>query len=450
MSQESLHGKWTVSSSDEEDPAPLSLQPVKKEEHPDKDRAISHGKQTTLFNVKQEPEHSPKSDKNKSYMESGHHKPSVSGKTSNKFLGSGSEERKNAPSNEQKRLPFMTSSDSGTTTPAVKRKKEIENSGWCLSSSDEETDSEHTGERATGRRSPSPKKRKSEAEKRSPSPGDSQQLNESLNSWDLLERGEPFRFYLNKVTGISNRSKPLLIVHGEKRESKVRLHEEAHPYENVRLCQAKLDIAFGTHHTKMMLLLYEEGFRVVIHTSNLIHDDWYQKTQGIWLSPLYPKLPEGSSDTAGESCTNFKHDLIEYLVSYRSPTLNEWINHIKEYDLSETRVYLIGSSPGRYQGAQKEKWGHLKLRKLLSEHASSDSGEETWPVIGQYSSIGSLGADKTKWLTSEFQQTLTTLQKGVTFLPKHEIPLHLLLVRMEVCDKLQRHRLLEFGFMFLK
>lgn len=205
MSQESLHGKWTVSSSDEEDPAPLNLQPVKKEEHPDKDKAISHGKQTALFNVKQEPEHSPKTDKNKTYMESGHNKPSVSGKTCNKFLGTGSEERKNAPSNEQKRLPFMTSRDSGTTTPAVKRKKESENSVWCLSSSDEETHSEHTGERATRRRSPSPKKRKSEAERRSPSPGDSQQLDESLNSWDLLEGGEPFRFYLNKVTGISNR-----------------------------------------------------------------------------------------------------------------------------------------------------------------------------------------------------------------------------------------------------
>lgn len=29
-----------------------------------------------------------------------------------------------------------------------------------------------------------------------------------------------------------------------------------------------------------MLLLYEEGLRVVIHTSNLIHEDWHQKTQG--------------------------------------------------------------------------------------------------------------------------------------------------------------------------
>jgi len=31
---------------------------------------------------------------------------------------------------------------------------------------------------------------------------------------------------------------------------------------------------------KMMLLLYEAGLRVVIHTSNIIHNDWHQKTQG--------------------------------------------------------------------------------------------------------------------------------------------------------------------------
>ncbi|KAH3855028.1 hypothetical protein DPMN_097587 [Dreissena polymorpha] len=44
--------------------------------------------------------------------------------------------------------------------------------------------------------------------------------------------------------------------------------------------EAKLEIMYGTHHTKMMLLLYEDGLRVVIHTSNLIEQDWHQKTQG--------------------------------------------------------------------------------------------------------------------------------------------------------------------------
>lgn len=33
----------------------------------------------------------------------------------------------------------------------------------------------------------------------------------------------------------------------------------------------------------MMLLWYEEGFRVIVLTSNLIRADWYQKTQG-WVS----------------------------------------------------------------------------------------------------------------------------------------------------------------------
>ena len=32
--------------------------------------------------------------------------------------------------------------------------------------------------------------------------------------------------------------------------------------------------------SKMMLLEYREGLRVVIHTANLIHKDWDQKTQG--------------------------------------------------------------------------------------------------------------------------------------------------------------------------
>ncbi|KAK9409506.1 tyrosyl-DNA phosphodiesterase 1 [Crotalus adamanteus] len=226
------------------------------------------------------------------------------------------------------------------------------------------------------------------------------------------------------------RDKPLLIVHGEKRESKAELHEDAHPYKNVRLCQAKLDIAFGTHHTKMMLLNYEEGLRVVIHTSNLIDDDWYQKTQGIWLSPLYPRLPPGSAESDGESHTNFKSDLISYLVSYNSATLMEWVEIIKQHDLSETRVYLIGSTPGRYQGNAKEKWGHLKLRKLLKEHAVQIPDQDLWPIIGQFSSIGSMGIDQSKWLCSEFRESLGSLGSNLKT-PSNEIPIHLIYPSVE-------------------
>ena len=33
-----------------------------------------------------------------------------------------------------------------------------------------------------------------------------------------------------------------------------------------------------------MFLLYEHGMRVVIHTANLIEQDWNQKTQGYYDS----------------------------------------------------------------------------------------------------------------------------------------------------------------------
>lgn len=297
----------------------------------------------------------------------------------------------------------------------------------------------------------------------------------ALDKWDLLGKAQNFSFYLTRVSGISAknnacalhikdilsplfgtitasaqfnycidipwlmeqypeefRTKPLLIVHGEQRLAKARLHEEAHPYPNVRLCQAKLEIAYGTHHTKMMLLLYEEGFRVVIHTSNLIHGDWHQKTQGIWLSPLYPRLPDGSPETAGESATRFKRDLIDYLASYRSTGLNEWIGHIKQHDLSLTRVHLIGSTPGRHQGNEKQKWGHLKLRKVLSNCSSSVPNQELWPLIGQFSSIGSLGGDETKWLCSEFKESLATLGPNQRqFVSLKPAPLHLVYPTVE-------------------
>lgn len=57
----------------------------------------------------------------------------------------------------------------------------------------------------------------------------------------------------------------------------------------------------------------------------------------MWMSPLFRRLPKESSASAGESPTFFKRDLLEYLASYRAPELEEWIQRIKEHDLSETR-----------------------------------------------------------------------------------------------------------------
>ncbi|NXK45574.1 TYDP1 phosphodiesterase, partial [Chauna torquata] len=435
MLQEGAHGKWTVSSSDDS-----------TEENSDNEKPST----SSLLNA-------------------------AHGKTSGPQYPC-SEARKAAHKRKASPLKFSDKNLSTGISPAEKQRTSQEGLGWCLSSSDEEPeDQEKSSHKET------PKEEKCDAPKEHPQNlckdehSENQKAedydeapSEAQDTWDMLNGENPFRFFLTKVRGIEQsynsgalhirdilsplfgtlvssaqfnycidvewlvrqypqefRKKPLLIVHGEKRESKAELLAQARPFENISFCQAKLDIAFGTHHTKMMLLLYEEGLRVVIHTSNLIAEDWHQKTQGIWLSPLYPRLPQGTTGSAGESKTNFKSDLISYLMAYNSPLLKEWIDLIQEHDLSETRVYLVGSTPGRYQGIDKEKWGHLRLRKLLKDHASSIPARESWPVVGQFSSIGSMGADGSKWLCSEFQESLVAAGSSVTTLLKCDVPVHL-------------------------
>ncbi|XP_076597041.1 tyrosyl-DNA phosphodiesterase 1 [Chaetodon auriga] len=457
MSQDSQHGKWTVSSSDDDDEdLPASGTTTSKTHQPTGSGPTSHRSVslpipklepvTAAVEVKAEPANTPVSS-----------------------LVIGSEARQSAAMNQLNPVKYETS-----PSLAGKRKKEVsDGSGWALSDSD--GDDGDVKSLVSNKTPPRPKTKKAKVENERP-PSPHGRLYYIEESEDFFESSVPclndtFRFYLTKVTGLDRkynsgalhirdilsplfgtlkesvqfnycfdiawmvkqyppefRDRPVLIVHGDKREAKARLVQQAQPYPHVRFCQAKLDIAFGTHHTKMMLLWYEEGFRVIILTSNLIRADWYQKTQGMWMSPMFPRLPEGSSASAGESPTFFKRDLLKYLASYRAPELEEWIKRIEEHDLSETRVYLVGSTPGRYVGSDMEHWGHLRLRKLLYDHTEPVPGEEKWPVIGQFSSIGSMGQDKTKWLAGEFQRTMTTLGKSSL---RSDPPMHLLYPSVE-------------------
>uniref|UniRef100_UPI00358E0789 tyrosyl-DNA phosphodiesterase 1 isoform X2 n=1 Tax=Myxine glutinosa TaxID=7769 RepID=UPI00358E0789 len=274
----------------------------------------------------------------------------------------------------------------------------------------------------------------------------------------VLQRGAPFNFFLTRVEGIAGffnsqalhltdilspllgtlrqsaqfnycfdvpwfvgqyphefRSLPVLLVHGEHRENNLRLVKQTSPFPHITLCQAKLDIAFGTHHTKMMLLLYEEGLRVVIHTANLISTDWHQKTQGIWISPLFPRLQPDSKTSEGESPTGFKADLLAYLFAYHFSSVTAWATIIEEHDLSEARVFLVASVPGRHIGSSKHRWGHLHLRKILRECTGPVINPSTWPVVAQFSSIGSLGAESGKWLTGELLDSLSAI-----YISRHE------------------------------
>ncbi|KAG1651256.1 Tyrosyl-DNA phosphodiesterase 1 [Nymphon striatum] len=225
-----------------------------------------------------------------------------------------------------------------------------------------------------------------------------------------------YNLFLTKVTGISN---------GYNDKRSIYISEILSPENGtlVASVQAKLEIAFGTHHTKMMFLHYKDGFKVVIHTANLVEQDWNKRTQGVWISEKYQQMSDEDT-SSGDSDTHFKQDLIEYISCYRNLKLKPWIELIKKYDFSSTKVHLIASVPGRFRDNEKHRFGHLKLRKILKESGpKKDLVDASWHIIGQFSSIGSLGKDASQWLRGEWLTSLSTTKETVN--PGHNINLKL-------------------------
>ena len=68
-------------------------------------------------------------------------------------------------------------------------------------------------------------------------------------------------------------------------------------------------------------------------------------------------------------------------------------------------------------------WGHMKLRHVLQQHGPSQAAVKTWPVIGQFSSIGSMGANQDGWLCGEWLQSLSATKKSAGMQSKARLQL---------------------------
>lgn len=60
---------------------------------------------------------------------------------------------------------------------------------------------------------------------------------------------------------------------------------------------------------------------------------------------------------SGESATHFKADLISYLTAYNAPPLKEWIDIIRDHDLSETKYVSSSQLGGLTVGGAQEPRG---------------------------------------------------------------------------------------------
>jgi len=208
------------------------------------------------------------------------------------------------------------------------------------------------------------------------------------------------------------------IIHGFWRTEsggKIAIDEACSRYPNVKAIQAWLPDTYGTHHTKMLILIrHDDLAQVIIHTANMIPGDWGNTTQAAWCSPLLPLENKGSKTQPGSgkigSGARFKHDLIAYLQGYARGKMSPLISVLQKHDFSAIRGALIGSIPSKkvISDLSSSAWGHIALKRALKtvpiadKRVTDEMPENVSPapfskpiVVCQVSSIATF---KKEWL----------------------------------------------------
>ncbi|CRG86822.1 tyrosyl-DNA phosphodiesterase 1 [Talaromyces islandicus] len=218
------------------------------------------------------------------------------------------------------------------------------------------------------------------------------------------------------------------IVHGSwKKDSpnRIAIDEACARYPNAEAITAYMPEPFGTHHSKMMVLLrHDDLAQVIIHTANMIPGDWANMSQAVWRSSLLPLLrptPAATSSTMQErfplgSGEKFKRDLLAYLEFYGSKKTGSLVMHLKKHDFSSVRAALIASVPSREKicttdSKKSTLWGWPALRDTLRQIPLKSTSTDVEPhIVVQVSSIATLGQTD-KWLKGVLFSSLTPPSK---------------------------------------
>lgn len=130
------------------------------------------------------------------------------------------------------------------------------------------------------------------------------------------------------------------------------------------LCYSPEIEAYGCHHSKFFVLGYADGgVRVIVHTANLLYNDCFSKTQGLWWQDFPPKQQpsqhqeqqqqQGSQQQQQQRPPpGFGRTLADYVHQLKLPGV--WGPRLRQLvagaDYSAARGVLIGSVPGRHEG----------------------------------------------------------------------------------------------------
>ena len=202
------------------------------------------------------------------------------------------------------------------------------------------------------------------------------------------------------------------IVHGSWRtedSNRKRINEAANRYSNVQPIVAYMPEAYGTHHSKMIILFrHDDLAQVVIMTANMVAGDW-RMCQAVWRSPLLPKrtAPVSLPSVAARigSGARFKRDLLAYLGKYETRT-KDLVARLGEYDFGSVRAALVASTPSKVniRSCDLENvvlWGWPALKRITGGISTTSTEPR---IVIQVSSIASVGE---KWVSSTFFEALS-------------------------------------------
>jgi tyrosyl-DNA phosphodiesterase-1 len=215
------------------------------------------------------------------------------------------------------------------------------------------------------------------------------------------------------------------VIHGSWKNgspTKQGIDDACRRWENVTATTAYLPDQFGTHHSKMFILFtHDDLAQVVIHTANMLAQDWTNLTQAAWVSPMLPLVKRDTGTTVGKigSGSRFKHDLQAYLAAYGSKT-KALRDQLARFDFSSVRGALIASVPSHMKDFPTTRdtkqlwdqtlWGYPSLFRALSSILPQRQ-QETLPshVVCQISSVATLPQT---WLNQFFPVLYGPLPSG--------------------------------------
>jgi len=166
--------------------------------------------------------------------------------------------------------------------------------------------------------------------------------------------------------------------------------------------------AFGTMHSKFVLLFYERACRVAVLSNNFLARDFERKTASLWVQdfPLasaaaaapamaalapapssasshisFSRPPSSSSPDEGD----FGAALEAYFAALAKDgvSVDVLLKHLRRFSFASARAWLVTSVPGTHGRAH----GHLRLRDVLRRDTAAVRGAR---ILCQHSSQGSV------------------------------------------------------------